>query len=237
LLVDAVAWSNAYAAGHPLRDVARWFGRWFDNLPDFALTRVSAENAPAAMLQLDVQGVILSGSPRDAWNDDPVNARLGELIVAWRDRGLPLLGVCYGHQILGRALGGRVGRHPGGLALGNTEVELTSAGRDCPLFAGLPDRFDVLSSHVDAVLQMPPGCELLARSGHTEIEAFHWNHQLFGVQFHPETDPGVLRFLWQPRRETWRSRVSFDLDERLAGLRPAPAGPMILRNFVQHLLP
>ena len=237
LLVDAVAWSHAYAAEHPLRNVARWFARWFDDLTDLTLTRVSAEDDPVAILRHEVQGVIVSGSPRDAWNADPVNARLCELILAWRDRGTPVLGVCYGHQILGRALGGRVGRHPGGVALGNTEVELTPAGRDCALFAGLPDRFEVLSSHADAVLQMPAGCELLARSRHTEIEAFRWNHQLFGVQFHPETDPEVLRFLWQPRRETWRARVNFDLDARLAGLRPAPAGPILLRNFVQHVLP
>jgi GMP synthase (glutamine-hydrolysing) len=237
LLVDAVAWSNAYAAEHPLKNVARWFIRWFGDIDNFTLMRVSAEDDPAAILRHRTQGVIVSGSPRDAWNDDPVNARLCELIAAWRDRGVPVLGVCYGHQILGRALGGQVARHPAGLALGNTTVELTPAGRNCALFAGLPDRFEVLSSHADAVLEMPPGCTLLARSAHTEIEAFHWNHQLFGVQFHPETDPEVLHFLWQPRRETWRSRVSFDLDATLAALRPTPAGAAMLRNFVQRILP
>jgi GMP synthase (glutamine-hydrolysing) len=236
LLVDAVVWSPAYPPSMPLRDVRQWFARWLDGLPALQLTRIGADDDVLGAVQENVDGVILSGSPRDAWADDPVNERLCRLVVHCRDHALPFLGVCYGHQILGRALGGTVARHPAGLELGNTSVELTAAGLASPLFAGFPARFEVLSSHADAVLNLPAGAELLVRGAFTEIQGFQSGPFLYGVQFHPETDPDTLRFLWSVRRETWRSRVSFDLDHVLDHLQPSPLAATVLRNFVTRIV-
>lgn len=236
LLVDAVTWSPAYPASSPFRNVYQWYARWFSDLPHIQLIPLPAEENVLGAVTSGLDGVILSGSPRDAWTDDPVNHRLTEVVRHCQDQEIPLLGVCYGHQILARALGAKVGRHPEGLELGNTPVELTVAGQVSPLFAGFPERFDVLSSHADAVLDLPPGAELLARGRHTKTQAFSWGDRLFGVQFHPETDPETLRFLWNPRRETWRSRVRFDLDGVLDNLRPTPMAVNVLRNFVLRIL-
>lgn len=236
LLIDVVFWSSSYPAAHPLKDVFHWYSRWLADLPDVKIERVSAEADPLAAVRSGVDGAIITGSPRDAWNDDPVNHKLCDVVAACRECNTPVLGVCYGHQLLGRALGGVVGRHPHGLELGNTEVELTSAGQQSPLLAGLPPRFGVLSSHLDAVLEMPPGAELLVRGQFTVNQGFVWNNLLFGVQFHPEMDPEVLRFLWNPRRETWRPKVAFDLDRTLDSLQPTPLAPNILRNFVTQVI-
>ena len=237
LLVDAVVWSPAYPASTPLRDVRHWFARWLDGLPGLRLARISAEDDLFGAVRENVDGVIVSGSPRDAWADDPVNERLCELVVHCRDHTVPFLGVCYGHQILGRALGGTVARHPAGLELGNTPVELTAAGLASPLFAGFPARFEVLSSHADAVLSLPANAALLVRGAVTEIQGFQCGPSLYGLQFHPETDPDTLRFLWSVRRETWRSRVSFDLDHVLDHLQPTPLAATVLRNFVTRIVP
>ncbi len=235
-LIDAVAWSVAYPATNPLRDVHRWFARWVEDLPGLDLAGVKAEADVMAAVRSGADGVIISGSPRDAWNEDPVNLKLCEVVGECRDRGIPLLGVCYGHQLLARALGGVVGRHPEGLELGNTPVRLTAAGRVSPLLAGLPERFEVLSSHVDAVLEMPPGGELLVEGDFTRNQGFHWGNQLFGVQFHPESDPGIMQFIWNPRRETWRAKVAFNLDQAIDGLRPTPQAGGLLRNFVTQIV-
>jgi GMP synthase (glutamine-hydrolysing) len=237
LLVDAVNWSSAYPTGSPFRDVLAWYARWFAPPTQVRWSRVGAEDDLDQALAQRPDGVVLSGSPRDAWSDDPVNDRLIGLVQRCREQPLPFLGVCYGHQILGRACGGRVGRHPKGLELGNTPVELTEAGKGSPLFAGFTPRFDVLSSHADALFDLPPGAELLARGDFTEIQAFQAGDRLFGVQFHPETDPDTLRFLWKPRRESWQPRVRFDLDAVLADLRPTPLAAQVLHNFVTHIIP
>ena len=236
LLIDAVIWSEASLENHPLRDVGGWFRRHLAPLPNVGLRAVSAEADLLPELDNETCGVIISGSPRDAWTDDPVNLRLCEFVHACRDRGIPMLGVCYGHQIIARALGGVVARHPGGLELGNTGVKLTPAGMASPLFKGLPRQFEVFSSHADAVLELPSDCELLVTGEFTLNQGFHWKGKLLGVQFHPEQDPELLRFLWNPqRRERWRGKVSFDLDRTFETLRPTPCGGAILRNFVEHI--
>lgn len=234
LLVDAVTWPPAHPAG-PLRDVGQWFRRQINGAADLRVLAAETDLLPA--LQNGARGAIISGSPRDAWSDDPVNERLCEFIRACRDRRVPLLGVCYGHQVLGRALGGVVAPHPRGLEVGNTTVELTSAGAASPLFAGVPARLDVLSSHADAVQQLPPDCELLVRGDFTPVQGFHWRGCLFGVQFHPEHDPESLRFIWSTRRELWREKVSFDLDRALDEMKPTPLGARILKNFVERIVP
>jgi len=235
-LVDAVVWSEAYPESHPLKDVARWYRRWLADLDGVELRRLPAEADLLSAVGQGTDALIISGSPRDAWNGDPINGKLCDLVLACRDRGLPVLGVCYGHQILARALGGVVARHPGGLELGNVEVELTGPGRASPLFEGLPDRFEVLSSHADTVLELSGECQLTLRGGFTPIQGFQCQPGLFGVQFHPETDPDTLRFIWSRRRDTWRPKVAFNLDTTLDTLRPTPWAGQILRNFVTHIV-
>ncbi|HYD84617.1 MAG TPA: gamma-glutamyl-gamma-aminobutyrate hydrolase family protein, partial [Opitutus sp.] len=235
ILIDAVPWSPDYP-DTPLRSVDGWFRRHLGSIAEIELHTLSADGDLAPATAPGVNGVILSGSPRDAWSNDPVNEKLCAVVRACQDRWIPFLGVCYGHQILGRALDARVARHPEGWELGSTSVELTAAGQVSPLFDGLPSRFSVLSSHLDSVQTIPKGCDLLARGAFTPIQSFHWQHRLFGVQFHPEMNPDIVRFLWAPRRERWRGHTSFDLDRTLDEMPSAPLAPRILKNFAHHLL-
>ena len=237
LLINAVVWPPNIQQQNEYTNVFHWYARWIAGIPDVSLLSVSAEDNLMNRMSAEVDGVILSGSPRDAWSSDPVNFTLCELILSLRDRGIPFLGVCYGHQVLGRALGETVMRHPGGWELGNTEVELTPAGKKSPLLVGFSNRFSVLSSHADIVSTLSDPCELLVRGNFTLNQGFHWKNQLFGVQFHPETDPEILRFIWGPRREKWRNKVSFDLDERLDSMKPTPLAGGIIRNFITNIIP
>ena len=236
LLIDAVHWSERYPPGHPLRNVERWFKRHFQQKAEVELQCVRAEDAPIRAVREFARGVIISGSPRDAWAADPINDELSEVIVECRDRRIPFLGVCYGHQLLAQVLGAKVGRHRDGLQLETVKMELTAAGRDCSLFRRMPDRFPVLSSHADVVFECPPNCELLARGGQTEVQAIGFQEYLFGVQFHPEMDPEIVRFLWEPRLDDWKDLVSFDIGSRLAQLTPTPDASLILKNFVDSYI-
>src|SRR5438445_13629076 len=95
LLIDAVTWSPAYPASNPLCDVGGWFRRHLAGPSNIDLRVLDAESDLLPALQNGARGVIISGSPRDAWTDDPVNARLCEFVRACRDRDVPVLGVCY----------------------------------------------------------------------------------------------------------------------------------------------
>jgi GMP synthase (glutamine-hydrolysing) len=237
LLLNLYEWTEAYPATNPRRNVTGWFAR---HLPvaDRIELRAAGVNDDLTTAAREAAAIIISGSPRDAWEDDPLNDRVLAVVDHCRTAGKPLLGVCFGHQILGRALGAKVGRHPAGYELGNVEVSLTDDGVKCPLFAGLPRELDVIESHQDAVLELPQGARLLATGAHTQVQAFDFAGHLLGVQFHPEMDPAVLQFVWgEPRRALWRPKLKFDLDARLAGLHPTPAATRILSNFVNHYVP
>ena len=148
----------------------------------------------------------------------------------------PFLGVCYGHQLLARALGGEVQIDPKGLELGNSIVYLTDQGQRSPLFSGYGRTLSVLQSHRDAVIKLPSGATLLAANDHTPIQAFSFEDRMFGVQFHPETSPDVLQFIWQPRRDKYRGTADFNLDAALDRMQPTPDAPQLLRNFVKTSL-
>jgi GMP synthase (glutamine-hydrolysing) len=134
----------------------------------------------------DVDGIVSLGGPQSATDDALpwLSAEFG-LLRAAHAGGVPILGVCLGAQILARALGGTVGRMAapsGGLG----RVDLTPAGREDPLFRGLPWYGTWPGSHQDEVSQLPPDGRVLARSEACGVEAFVSGMFSYGVQFHPE---------------------------------------------------
>ena len=77
---------------------------------------------------------------------------------------LPVLGICFGHQLLARALGGRTAWNPAGVEVGVVEIALTEAADDDPLLSGMPSRFPACVSHRQSVLELPQGGVQLASS-------------------------------------------------------------------------
>ncbi|MCS7107133.1 MAG: glutamine-hydrolyzing GMP synthase [Acidilobaceae archaeon] len=121
------------------------------------------------------QGVVLSGGPLSV-----TEGRHDEIAKSLLRLGKPLLGICYGHQLLAKVLGGSVGRSPAP-EFGPTKVELSPD----ELFEGIPAKVTVWMSHNDAVLEAPPGAKVLARTRGSPVAAMrygaHWS-----VQWHPE---------------------------------------------------
>ncbi|XVH30218.1 type 1 glutamine amidotransferase [Haloferacaceae archaeon DSL9] len=130
----------------------------------------------------DYDGLIITGSRSSVYWDEPWISPLIDYVAEAADRGLPILGVCYGHQVLAEALGGRVAGMDS-FELGYTEVEHFDNDE---LFSGIDERFTVFTSHGDAVVDLPPGAELLARNEYG-VHAFR-DGRCWGVQFHPEYD-------------------------------------------------
>jgi GMP synthase (glutamine-hydrolysing) len=97
--------------------------------------------------------------------------------------GVPVLGICYGLQLMGRMLGGRVARS------GHREYGrgMLSIGRPCRLFAGLPSRLNVWNSHGDRVTKLPPGFTAVGRTENSPYAVFEdRRRRLYAIQFHPE---------------------------------------------------
>jgi GMP synthase (glutamine-hydrolysing) len=231
LLVDAVE-SPADSPNDRRRPVEQWFGAHLAK--DHISLQVIPSSSPALnTIAAEADGMIISGSPRDAWADSPDILQLLDFVRRTISRGQTTLGVCFGHQLLGRALGAEVSQNPAGWEVGARNVKLTSDGLASALFAGFDPEFDAIESHRDAVLTLPKAGILLASNTHTPIQAFSVDERFFGVQFHPEMNGEILRSVWTERREKLRGHVGFDLDHALDSAEADAS--RIFHNFVTML--
>ena len=143
----------------------------------------AAERSPKA--------IILSGGPDSVDREGAPGLDPGLL-----ELGVPVLGICYGLQLLARELGGRVvAGHAGGREYGRAEIEKREPGA---LLNGLSDRETVWMSHGDHVAEPPPGAKLLAASSAAPVAVLEWpERRIFGLQFHPEVShtPNGLQVL------------------------------------------
>ena len=140
-------------------------------------------------------GVVVSGSQTAVYDDEPWMETLGELVVDLHELGVPMLGICWGHQFLAQELGGCVD-DMGEYELGYQRIERYD---DSPLFASMPGEFVAFETHSDEVLRLPPGAVELA-GNETSCQAFSLG-PTFGVQFHPEYDLETVRQVVEGKRE------------------------------------
>ena len=124
-------------------------------------------------------GVILSGGPSSVYE-----AGSPQIDPAILETGNPVLGICYGHQLLAQSIGGRVER--GRSEFGSSPLSVLG---NSPLFAGVPTHLRVWMSHSDSVVDLPPGVTRIGATAECSTAAFadEATHR-YGVQFHPEVD-------------------------------------------------
>jgi len=140
----------------------------------------------------DCSGVVITGAHCMVTDNLPWSLAIEQWIPSIIQEQVPLLGICYGHQLLGRAMGGLVDYHPRGKELGTVDVRLCPAACSDPLFTSLPDRFPAQVTHSQSVLSLPPGAVLLAENDFEPHQAFRIGGCAWGVQFHPEFNCNIM---------------------------------------------
>ena len=105
---------------------------------------------------------------------------------------IPVLGICFGHQLLAHALGGMVNDNPAGVEVGTQCMRVLPAAKGDQLFDGLSE-LPVQTSHKQAVLKLPDGASRLATTDRDSNHAFRFRESVWGVQFHPEFSLAVTR--------------------------------------------
>ncbi|UWG49010.1 GMP synthase - Glutamine amidotransferase domain [Halanaeroarchaeum sp. HSR-CO] len=172
-----------------------------------------------------VDGVVVTGSQASVYWDEPWIDETVDWVREAVDRGLPTLGVCFGHQLVARALGGEVS-DMGEYELGYREIRHDGD----PLFDGLDERFTAFTTHSDTVESLPPGASVVAENDFG-VQAFRTDLAV-GVQFHPEYDRSTAERVTK-RKDLPQERIDAVLaditDESVA--RAAPAA-VVFENFL-----
>ncbi|KPM36025.1 hypothetical protein AK830_g10538 [Neonectria ditissima] len=153
----------------------------YPNLEILKWNLLSAKSFP----DLDtIDGVLLTGSQFTAFEDDAWVPGLTEFIQRAYAARKPLVGICYGHQMISRALGGTVARCPEGWELGVQRIKLSPMGTT--LFGKSSLRIHQV--HQDAVIQTPPGVEAIGYSAQCGIQIAYQRGRVLSFQGHPEFD-------------------------------------------------
>jgi GMP synthase (glutamine-hydrolysing) len=178
-------------------------------------------------------GTIVSGSAAFVTDRADWSERSADWLREAAHAGMPLFGICYGHQLLAHALGGQVDYNPAGRESGTIELELHPPAFEDPLFAGLPARFPAHATHLQTVLRAPDGATVLARSLQDQCHAFRWGEAAWGVQFHPEFATHHIRGYVAARADCLQrhGRCARTVAREVTA---APLARTLLRRFVRH---
>lgn len=205
-----------------LGDYEVWFSRVCGEVSLHPVEVHSGEVPPSIQ---GFDGVIMTGSPLSVTAPTDWMKRAADFMAEAAEKRRPVLGVCFGHQLLAWHHGARVAKNPKGRELGTVSVQLTEQGRRSPLFEDFPQQFEVQATHDDVVLE-GGGLEVLAFNERCGVQAFSRGTRIFGVQFHPEMDATSIRYCIDAPETRPEDRSA-------AVARETPWGERLLRRFIE----
>ncbi|MDR2406306.1 MAG: gamma-glutamyl-gamma-aminobutyrate hydrolase family protein [Deltaproteobacteria bacterium] len=226
--------------------ITRSFSELFLREGDMDPSRSLILDATKRALPKDISpygGFIVTGSLAMVTSEHLWSQRLGDFLRRLVLEERPLLAVCYGHQLLAHALGGRVDYHPLGKEQGTHTITLSDEALEHPYLKGLPQSFPANLSHSQAVLEPPSGSKVLGSSQHDPFQIISYGPKALSLQFHPEfnretmlafarpnlPDPPNLASL-KPRSHKKSSKVNLGLP-----IVETPEARSILQGFVAGL--
>ncbi len=218
-----------------LREQIGDFEHWIERVASSVGRPTVTLDARQATALPDVQqfaGIIITGSHAMVSECEPWS----EALVPWLRHAvalqLPLLGICYGHQLLAHALGGKVGFHPAGIEIGTVPIHPTAAALQDRLFQALPPWFAGQTVHRQSVLQLPPGAVLLAGNAFEPHHAFRVGTCAWGVQFHPEFGTAAMQGYIR-QMQTDLAREGQHPEALQAAVTDTPEACTLLQRFCQ----
>ena len=167
---------------------------------------------------------IITGSPHSVYDGTDWMVDIEEEMKNIQSSHIPVLGICFGHQLIAKSFGGKVELNPNGWELGAYPVQITAAGKKSQLFSGIENYAIVYESHQDSVTILPENAIEFARNNKGN-QAFIIHDYFYGVQFHPEFSWEVIKMY-----ASIRSAEGVTVDD--PSVPESTEGKLILHNFI-----
>ncbi|MBC8185438.1 glutamine amidotransferase [candidate division KSB1 bacterium] len=180
-------------------------------------------------------GIILTGSHATIMDREEWSERTAAWIPKILEKKIPLLGICYGHQLIVHAMGGIVDNNPNGIEFGTVEITITEAAKMDPLFKNLPSKMFVHTGHTQSIVKLPQGAQILASSEMDPYTAFFLPPSAWGVQFHPEYNSTIVSGYVKEAGDVLKVEGQ-NADRIQAKIQSAPEAKNILKTFAEIVL-
>ncbi|MEO8801347.1 MAG: glutamine amidotransferase [Polyangiaceae bacterium] len=226
--------------GDPVAEVAQTRGRFSELIVETVGPLWDGQWATVDVRDLDAplpdphasSAFVITGSSSSVTERAPWMLRVEEWIRRAHAGDAKIFGICFGHQLIGQALGGRVAKNPNGREIG--KVTVTKLADDA-MFSTLPAQFLVHATHVDSVVELPAGAKLLARTALEPHAAYAIGDNVRCVQYHPEMDVDVMQKYVTAR---WEKIAADGLDPAAihAAIDHAPDNAVALTSFVKSVV-
>lgn len=203
-------------------------------LEDESLVSVDAlAGTPGISILHDTHGLIIGGSGYSVFEDVPNLDAMSEIVRIAHYRGIPVLGVCFGAQLIAAVFGGEVVRDAENEEVGTHPLRRTLHGQVDRLFEGIPSSFDAQCAHHDRIVRVPEGATVLAESDRCPVQAFRVGEGMtYGIQFHPERSVADFRRFITLRKTDHGGDAGL-LEDAYRTLRDTPHAEGIVRRFVR----
>ena len=210
-------------------DFEGWFVRESGYAKEYFAVNSLHENEKLDAID-SISGVIITGSPSYITDEEQWNFVGADYLREAHARQIPILGVCYGHQLVAWAFDGEVAFHPSGREIGTVPITLTEAAREDPLFSEIPEHFNAQISHQQSVIRLPLNALRLAANEFEPNQAFRIGDTTWGIQFHPEFSAEVVREYIIARSEAI-SAEGLDPQLLLNAVKDTPQSVEVLQTF------
>jgi len=214
-------------------DFEDWFSEGMGVSDLLQIDVFKQQSLPAAE---SLSGIVITGSAAMVSAKQDWSERTAKWLAKAAKTGIPILGVCYGHQLLAQALGGRAGPNPAGRQIGTVNTQLYDLYTDDPLLRHLPKTFPSQTSHSEVVLELPPGARRLASSPFDNNFVIRFAENVWGVQFHPEFSVPVMSEYIRYRSDAIREE-GLNPEQLLEKITDTREAKSVLRVFADMLKP
>ncbi|RDX34220.1 glutamine amidotransferase [Arcobacter sp. HD9-500m-PIT-SAG03] len=212
-------------------DMEDWIVNYIDDLNVNVINIQNKETLPTIE---ECLGVIITGSHTMVTQEFSWSVSIEKFIRTLFTNNIPLLGICYGHQLIAKSLGGKVDYHEKGMELGCVEIKSNEHAKNDAIFKYIPSSFNAHVIHSQSIIKLPKHAILLASNDFENTHAFKMEPCTWGVQFHPEFNDYIMKsYIYEASK--MKNINENDKHRLINNVKNTPAANEIIPLFVKVL--